>query len=170
MHKFLIHRHTKSMLEAPIMRQYGQDTNNLNSELGAGNQLGSSYDALRHNMLMQGRDYSLGQAENQARQLSFQGFDQGFKNQLLGLAGLGDYQTNLQNRLFQPAGMAAQFQSGVSGANQNAMTQQQNNQSNLLNGFNGLLGAFKGNTTANQGIGGIGGYPLRPVDLSGSMR
>jgi len=112
-------------LSAGINRQYGQDTNNLNADLNAQNQGGSSYAALQHNMLNQNHDFNLGQADNQAHQFSLNAYNQGFNNNLAGLSGLQNYNAGVYQQYYSPLQLASGYQ-GLHPQYTNAATNRKN--------------------------------------------
>lgn len=161
---------TASLLEAPINRQYQQDQYDLQNNLNAKNQVGSSYDALMNRNLMQGRDYNLQNADNQARQMSAQAYDQNLNN---GLSVANANQNNANNYMsqwLQPLNYGEQMYGNIlGGANNylsNALAYQQNQQRMQQQGLSGALGSL--GTLAGLGASFIPGVNVAaPLLMSG---
>lgn len=116
---------TYSQLSAPVNRQYEQDAKQLQNDLNAKGQLGSSYDALMNSKLQQNRDYNLNQSQLQARSASADAYNQAYQNALAGLQGLNQSQLAQQQYLYQPMNMAMAYQQ--------AMTPLQQGQAGIYN-------------------------------------
>jgi hypothetical protein len=104
---------TRDMYAQPVLRQYGQDLNGLNSDLSASGQMGGAYDALRHSQLQQNRDYNLNLAENQGRLASSQAYNQNLQNQLGTISGLRSDIGSALQQYYLPQQIANQTQSAV---------------------------------------------------------
>jgi hypothetical protein len=103
----------KSLYTAPIQRQYQQDQTEMQNNLNARNQLGSSFEALMQRDLMQGRDYNLQAAENTARQSSADAYGNSINQALSTLAGLTNSRASLQDQLYAPLKIALGQQANV---------------------------------------------------------
>lgn len=126
---------SEQLFNAPVLRQYAEDTSSLDNELNSRNQIGSSYDALRRMYLMRDRDFNLNQGRLQARQASSDAYNQSISNALQVMAGLRN------DEVSQIQGQAIPMQAGLNMAQQNnalqlarmsneAQRQQSQNQSN----------------------------------------
>ncbi len=107
---------TLNMLEQPILTQKQQDLTALNNQLNAQNQIGSSYDAYQKNLLNQRYDNQLTNAQDQARQSSFNAYNQSLNNALATLSALRNVQNSALDAQYLPAKMALGFQGNVSQA------------------------------------------------------
>lgn len=136
---------TVQLLSNPINRQYSQDMTDLNNELGARNQLGSSYDALMRRNMMQGRDYNLNQAQLQARGTSADAYNNAINQALAIMAGTGNLRGNLMEQAFAPAKMAAGLQSAITPlqvAQANYISSQPTFGDRLMDYYGGMSKAF----------------------------
>lgn len=94
------YENTRSLLQNPIRRRQEDAARELQSQLAARNQIGSSYDALMKSY--QQRDFGdqLGQADNYARNLGFDAYTQNINNQLGTLSALrGDIGQSTQQAM-----------------------------------------------------------------------
>lgn len=113
------YKNTADYLRAPVERQYTQDQKELTDSLNAGNQLGSSYAALRFNNLQQNRDYNLAQAEREARDRAASTYQQAaFQNPLAILQGLRGERNAALEAMYAPAKLALGFQGAAAGGQQ----------------------------------------------------
>jgi hypothetical protein len=107
------YQNTYNQLSAPINRQYQQDYANLQDNLNAKGQLGSSYAARQNNQLLQNRDNSLNQVNVQALGASADAYNQTYNNNLAGLTGMNQNLLSQQGYLYQPLQMALAYQQAV---------------------------------------------------------
>lgn len=98
---------------APILRQYQQDSTDLDNSLNARNQIGSSYDALMRRNLGQQRDFQLNQADDQARLASANAYQQAFQNLLASLGTALGGRGQLQDQIYAPAKIAMGYQQAL---------------------------------------------------------
>lgn len=137
--------------KAPVNRQYEQDSNDLTANLGAKNQLGSSYDALMRKNLQQQRDFQLNQADDQARLGSANAYQQQFTNGLNALNTANNAKTQTMQQLYMPfnayqgyQGAVSPLQTGMANVYSNAMAQylsRPTNSQQLFNLGNSAIGA-----------------------------
>jgi hypothetical protein len=123
-------------LAAPLQRQYTQNYNDLNTQLNAQNQLGSSYAALKENQLQQNQDYNLQQAMGQAMQYGNQAYQQSIQDPLNVMQGVNNTYLQGLQALYQPYQFAGNYQAQainpVMQAQANYLLGQQQQQSNML--------------------------------------
>lgn len=105
---------TLSLLNQPIQQQEVQDFRELNNQLSAQNQLGSSYDAYRRYLTEQRYDQSYRQAQNQARLASSDAYTASVNQSLSALQGLRNDQNAYMDTLYKPAQLALGYQQAVS--------------------------------------------------------
>ena len=98
-----------SLLQQPILQQQQTAQTNLNNQLNAQNQVGGSFDALQNNLLSQQYNTLLQNAQNQARNMSLQAYNQNFNNNLSQLSALGQAQNSANQNEYFPAALGASF-------------------------------------------------------------
>jgi hypothetical protein len=146
---------TRDLYAAPIQRQYESDSRNLTNSLNARGQIGSSYDAYRNNQLMQNRDNSLNQADQQARLASAQAYQTNYQNALSKLTGLSNERSAALERTYAPAKIATNYQQAISPLQQaqvGAYTNQANQIANVPGAYQNILagvGAYANYVNAN---------------------
>jgi hypothetical protein len=93
---------TKGLLTGAIDQRKARDTQELDSQLNAMNQGGSSYDALRRKYLSEDYNKQYADAENQATLTGFDASQQGIKNNLLGAQVLSDTRAQSLQDMYYP--------------------------------------------------------------------
>lgn len=100
---------TLDALQRPLQQRRQQEITDLTNELSARNQLGSSYDALQRNLFNQRYDNLMRDAENRARELSFEAYQQQFDNQLQALANLRNDRSAALDASYLPARIGPEY-------------------------------------------------------------
>lgn len=98
---------------APISQKYNWDMNNLNSDLNAQGQTGSSYDALQHQMLNQNYNNLYTQALSQARNDSANAYQQSINNALNTANTASNLKGQTMNQIYQPYQNALAYQNAM---------------------------------------------------------
>lgn len=108
------YEHMSRMYKRVIDQQRERDTRELDDNLNARNQMGSSYEALMRRYMNQDYATRFDQADDQARMASAQAWQQQYQNMLMGLESLSNERSKAQERMYAPAKMALGYQSAVS--------------------------------------------------------
>lgn len=100
-----LYQNTLSNLQGQVQRQKQRDLNDLNNNLNARNQIGSSYDALTRNQFNERYDNLNRQAENTA----FDNYSSSLQNTLASLVALQNQRDNVLNNIYEPLRYASQY-------------------------------------------------------------
>jgi hypothetical protein len=152
---------TYDQITAPIHQQQAWDTNELHSDLNAKGQMGSSYDALMHQMLNQNYNNQYVQAAGQARAEAANAYQQAYQNAVNTANTASALKGQTMAQVYQPFNNALAYQQavtplqqGISQVYSNAQNQYLNRPTFGQNMFNALVNPFA------SGIGQGVGYSL----------
>jgi len=104
---------TRRMLTDPIYSQFDRDNKDLRNDLNARNLMGGSFDAYQNSLLRDERNRQLTSADDQARGVSADAYQQQYSNILAGLAGLRNDRSAAFDQMYAPAKLAMGFQSNL---------------------------------------------------------